>query len=62
MNNKNMFVSNSIIIHTPIIKNGSILEIGYNQKCKIITDQHFNWFQKKMIKFCFGVTVIDYSE
>ena len=22
----------------------------------------FNWFQKKMIKWCFGFTVTDYSE
>ena len=25
-------------------------------------DTRFNWFQKKMIKFCFGIHVEDYSD
>lgn len=61
-NNNNIIENNSTTIQIHTIKNGSILEIGNNQKCKLKIDQHFNWFQKKMIKFCFGVTVTDYNE
>ena len=46
----------------PKIKNGSKLAIGNVQTLNIFTDHHFNWFQKKMIKWCFGFTVTDYSE
>lgn len=28
----------------------------------IFNSQHFNWFQKKMLKLCFGFTVTDYKE
>ena len=28
----------------------------------VIVNKHFNWFQKKMIKWCFGFDVFDYSE
>ena len=44
------------------IKNGSILHIGENFKTIFEVDQHFNWFQKLMWKWCFGVKVEDYSE
>lgn len=44
------------------IKNGSILHIGENFKTILEVDQHFNWFQKLMWKWCFGVKVEDYSE
>ena len=44
------------------IKNGSSFAIGENRKTFIPVDQHFNWFQKLMWKWCFGVKVEDYSE
>ena len=45
------------------IKNGSKISIGSDVKTlDIIVDRHFNWFQKRMIKWCFGFTVEDYSE
>lgn len=50
-------------LYCPKIINGSVLSIGgklSNAQLKI--DQHFNWFQKLMWKWCFGVKVEDYSE
>ena len=44
------------------IKNGSSFTIGEKRKTFIPVDQHFNWFQKLMWKWCFGVKVEDYSE
>lgn len=45
------------------IKNGSQLSIGKGIRvCNLIVDQHFNWFQKLMWKWCFGIKVKDYSE
>ena len=45
------------------ITNGSKIEIGSDKrKCTLIVDQHFNWFQKLMMKWCFGFAVTDYSE
>lgn len=35
---------------------------GMFRSVTIIVDHHFNWFQKKMISWCFGFTVEDYSE
>lgn len=46
----------------PKIKNGSKLVIGNTRTLNVFTDHHFNWFQKKLIKWCFGFTVTDYSE
>lgn len=46
----------------PKIKNGAKLAIGKEQTIIIIVDHRFNWFQKRMIKWCFGFTVTDYSE
>lgn len=47
----------------PKIKNGSIITIGNENGNIILTvDQHFNWFQKKMIKWCFGFEVVNYCE
>ena len=46
----------------PKIKNGSRIKIGKLHTLNINVDHHFNWFQKKMIKCCFGFTVEDYSE
>ena len=44
------------------IKNGSKIKLGDNIKFDIRVDQHFNWFQKLMLKWCFGFKVEDYSE
>ena len=46
----------------PKIKNGSQIRIGKLHTLNINVDHHFNWFQKRMIKWCFGFTVEDYSE
>lgn len=50
-------------IYCPKIVNGSMLFVGgeiSNVQFKI--DQHFNWFQKLMWKWAFGIKVEDYSE
>ena len=44
----------------PKIKNGSRISIGNIGTLNIDVDHHFNWFQKRMIKWCFGFTVEDY--
>lgn len=54
------FTINSIEI--PKNKNGSRIRIGGVRTLNIDVDHHFNWFQKRMIKWCFGFTVEDYSE
>lgn len=46
----------------PKIKNGSKISMGKLYTVTFNIDHHFNWFQKKMIKWCFGLTVEDYSE
>ena len=46
----------------PKIKNGSQIKIGKLRAFSIIVDHHFNWFQKRMIKWCFGFEVSDYTE
>ena len=53
-------ISNSSLF-TP--KPKSVVYIGNeNYKTILPVDQHFNWFQKLMWKWCFGVEVKDYSE
>lgn len=49
-------------INAQKIKNGSIISTGKTHKINIIVDKHFNYFQKKMIKICFGFDVKNYSE
>lgn len=47
------------------IKNGSRLVIGDLTKgnaFEMYIEKRFNWFQKKMIGFCFGIHVEDYSD
>lgn len=46
----------------PKIKNGAKIRFGKLRSVTILVDHHFNWFQKRMIKWCFGFTVEDYSE
>ena len=53
----------SLFCHPKIKKkNGSLIKIGKNRSLTITIDHHFNWFQKKMIKWCFGFDIKDYSE
>ena len=35
---------------------------GSSYTLEIKLDKHFNWFQKKMIKWCFGFDAFDYKE
>lgn len=46
------------------ITNGSKLTIGKGLQCVSVynVDQHFNWFQKLMWKWAFGIKVEDFSE
>lgn len=47
------------------IKNGSRIVIGDWEKgnaFEMYIEKHFNWFQKKMIEFCFGIHAEDYSD
>ena len=48
-----------VIMNEPKITDGSKVKIG---NCTIYINKHFNWFQKKMIKWCFGFEVEDCSE
>lgn len=52
----------NVSVSIPKIKRGSLIIIGKHRNLTITTDHHFNWFQKKMIKWCFGFTITDYSE
>lgn len=52
----------SIDVLIPKIKNGSKISVGKLYTVTFSIDHHFNWFQKKMIKWCFGLTVEDYNE
>lgn len=46
------------------IINGSKMTIGRDSGyvTVYVVDQHFNWFQKLMWKWAFGIKVEDYSE
>lgn len=45
------------------IKNGARISIGSNfSSFNIVVEHHFNWFQKMMLKWCFGFEVEDYDE
>lgn len=50
------------IFNTHKIKNGSKIIIGKTYRTELKVDKHFNWFQKLMWKWCFGIKVEDYSE
>lgn len=58
----NNHVDTADIFGIPKIKNGSKITIGKLNALTINVDHHFNWFQKKMIEFCFGFTVEDYTD
>ena len=57
-------LENSMDVLIPKIKkkNGSKVSVGKLYSVTFNIDHHFNWFQKKMIKWCFGLTVEDYTE
>lgn len=45
------------------IKNGAKLSVGSSfSSLTFKVEHHFNWFQKLMIKWCFGFKVEDYDE
>lgn len=46
----------------PKIINGSKITIGRTYELTIYVDKHFNYFQKKMIKWCFGFDIENYTE
>ena len=53
----------STVFSTGKIKNGSKFIVGGKlSQVQLTLHQHFNWFQKLMWKWCFGVKVEDYSE
>lgn len=54
--------SDAVKFGIPKIKNGSQITIGTTKALTIFVDHHFNQFQKKMIKWCFGFVVEDYDE
>lgn len=56
------WLENSMNVGIPKIKNGSKVSAGKLYTVTFNIDHHFNWFQKKMIKWCFGLTVEDYTE
>lgn len=62
MDKKDLPYWNATAIKPYKITNGSRILIGKDTTIDIRTDQHFNWFQKKMMKWCFGFKVEDYSE
>ena len=50
-------------MQTPKIKNGARVSIGVGaSSLDFIVNHHFNWFQKLMIKWCFGFKVENYNE
>jgi hypothetical protein len=56
-----MTIQGGVIMSPPPPK--SILWIGDKYyKTSLPVDQHFNWFQKLMWKWLFGVNVEDYDE
>ena len=63
MIDNSMIENKKACILIPKIVNGSLLSIGRaHAKTILKVDQHFNWFQKLMWKWCFGIKVEDYSE
>lgn len=58
----NKFILDSDVIFDQKIKDGSLIKIGKNRQISITTDQRFNWFQKKMLQWCFGFEVVNYCE
>ena len=51
-----VFVSQAITLPPPP---KSTIIVGRNTGVSIGVDKKFNWFQKKMIKWCFGFEVVE---
>lgn len=50
-------------INVSKIKNGSKFVVGGElSRVELTLHQHFNWFQKLMWAWCFGVKIEDYRE
>ena len=62
MDLKNSFDVGMTISSTPKIKNGSKITIGKTHSINVVVDQRFNWFQKRILGWCLGFKVKDYSE
>lgn len=62
MGSKNNFDAGMSIGRIPKIKNGSKITIGKDYSIDVVIDQHFNWFQKRILGWCLGFKVKDYSE
>ena len=62
MDSKNSFDVGMTISSIPNIKNGSKITIGKTRSINVFVDQHFNWFQKRILGWCLGFKVKDYSE
>lgn len=62
MDSKNSFDVGMTISRIPKIKNGSKITIGKTRSINVVVDQHFNWFQKRILGWCLGFKVKDYSE
>lgn len=54
--NEYMIKDGSIYVKYPT-KPASTIYIGENPGLSVEVDKKFNWFQKKMIKWCFGFDV-----
>lgn len=60
-----MVINYDTTLEKPKITNESLIIIGGDnnqQSLNIVVDKHFNRFQKKMIRWCFGFEVVDYKE
>lgn len=62
MDSKNSFDAWMAISSISKITNGSKITIGKTRSINVVVDQHFNWFQKKILGWCLGFKVEDYSE
>lgn len=50
MNDRTLFKAN-VISDIPKIKDGSLVMIGELRALTVSVDHHFNWLQKKMIRW-----------
>lgn len=62
MDSENDFDVRATISRVPKIENGSKITIGKAYSIDVVVDHHFNWFQKKMLRWCLGFEAEDYSE
>ena len=55
-NQNNYYIDEACVLKNPPPPI-SVIYIGKDVGCQISVDKKFNWFQKKMIKWCFGFEV-----